>query len=97
MFGVCTPNMQFIYVIPLWECSTTYRVVLKNAISGRNWLKILKDKSNVIELLDIILWYNSRWIFSIDIIIIIIWFYYLCDVEYTINGEGFFAPHKEKI
>ncbi|KAG6502968.1 hypothetical protein ZIOFF_035257 [Zingiber officinale] len=40
VLGVCTPNMQFTYVLPGWEGSAADGRVLRNAISRRNDLKI---------------------------------------------------------
>ena len=40
VLGVCTPNMQFIYVLPGWEGSAVDGRVLKNAITRRNGLRI---------------------------------------------------------
>ncbi|XVF53730.1 hypothetical protein PTKIN_Ptkin05aG0122200 [Pterospermum kingtungense] len=40
VLGVCTPNMEFIYVLPGWEGSTADGRVLRDAISRRNGLKI---------------------------------------------------------
>ena len=40
VLGVCTPKMQFVYVLPRWEGSAVDGRVLKDAISRRNGLKI---------------------------------------------------------
>ncbi|KAG6510318.1 hypothetical protein ZIOFF_028328 [Zingiber officinale] len=40
VLGVCTPNMQFSYVLPGWEGSAADGRVLRDAISRRNGLKI---------------------------------------------------------
>ncbi|XP_074561596.1 uncharacterized protein LOC141817872 [Curcuma longa] len=40
VLGVCTPNMQFSYVLPGWEGSVADGRVLRDAISRRNGLKI---------------------------------------------------------
>ncbi|MFQ6634674.1 hypothetical protein Gotur_010512, partial [Gossypium turneri] len=39
MLGVCTPDMQFVYVLPGWEGSVADGRVLQDAISRRNGLK----------------------------------------------------------
>ncbi|KAG6473578.1 hypothetical protein ZIOFF_067495 [Zingiber officinale] len=53
VLGVCTPNMQFTYVLPGWEGSAADGRVLRDAISRRNGLKIPQGKSqkmpNVVE------------------------------------------------
>ncbi|KAJ0018994.1 hypothetical protein Pint_11069 [Pistacia integerrima] len=38
--GVCTPDMQFIYVLAGWEGSTADDRVLRDAITRRNGLKV---------------------------------------------------------
>ncbi|PPS18124.1 hypothetical protein GOBAR_AA02452 [Gossypium barbadense] len=40
MLGVCTPDMQFVYVLPGWEGSVTDGRVLRDAISRRHGLKV---------------------------------------------------------
>ena len=40
MLGVCTPDMQFVYVLPGWEGSVADRRVLRDAISRRHGLKV---------------------------------------------------------
>ncbi|PPR96830.1 hypothetical protein GOBAR_AA23836 [Gossypium barbadense] len=40
MLGVCTPNMQFVYVLPGWEGSVADGRVLRDAISRRHGLKV---------------------------------------------------------
>ena len=40
VLGVCTPEMQFVYVLPGWEGSAADDRVLRDAISRRNDLKI---------------------------------------------------------
>ncbi|PPD97428.1 hypothetical protein GOBAR_DD05544 [Gossypium barbadense] len=40
MLGVCTPEMQFVYVLPGWEGSVADRQVLRDAISRRHGLKV---------------------------------------------------------
>ncbi|KAG6532483.1 hypothetical protein ZIOFF_006329 [Zingiber officinale] len=45
VLGVCTPNMQFSYVLPGWEGSAADGRVLRYAISRRNGLKIPQGKS----------------------------------------------------
>ncbi|PPD73291.1 hypothetical protein GOBAR_DD29783 [Gossypium barbadense] len=40
MLGVCTPEMQFVYVLPGWECSVADGRVLRDAISRRHGLKV---------------------------------------------------------
>ncbi|KAG6489242.1 hypothetical protein ZIOFF_050511 [Zingiber officinale] len=40
VLGVCTPNMQFSYILPGWEGSAADGRVLRDAISRRNGLKI---------------------------------------------------------
>ena len=42
VLGVCTPKMQFVYVLPRWEGFATNGRVLRDAISRRNGLKILQ-------------------------------------------------------
>ncbi|KAG6482883.1 hypothetical protein ZIOFF_059522 [Zingiber officinale] len=43
VLGVCTPNMQFSYVLPGWEGSAADGRVLRDAISRRNGLKIPQE------------------------------------------------------
>ncbi|KAK9045684.1 hypothetical protein V6N11_051593 [Hibiscus sabdariffa] len=43
VLGVCTPNMQFIYVLPRWEGSAADGRVLRDAISRRNGLNVPQD------------------------------------------------------
>ncbi|KAJ0014670.1 hypothetical protein Pint_20988 [Pistacia integerrima] len=40
VLGVCTPDMQFIYVLAGWEGSAVDGRVLKDAITRRNGLKV---------------------------------------------------------
>ncbi|KAK5776625.1 hypothetical protein PVK06_044585 [Gossypium arboreum] len=40
MLGVCTPDMQFVYVLPGWEGSVADGRVLRDAISRRHGLKV---------------------------------------------------------
>ena len=40
VFGVCTPNMQFVYVLPWWEDFAIDGKVLRDVIRRRNGLKI---------------------------------------------------------
>ena len=40
VLGVCTPDMQFIYVLPGWEGSVADDRVLRDAITRRNGLKV---------------------------------------------------------
>ncbi|XP_052477118.1 uncharacterized protein LOC105798422 [Gossypium raimondii] len=40
MLGVCTPEMQFVYVLPRWEGSVADGRVLRDAISRRHGLKV---------------------------------------------------------
>ena len=40
VLGVCTPDMQFIYILPGWEGSAADGRVLRDAISKRNDLNI---------------------------------------------------------
>ena len=47
VLGVCSQDMQFIYILPGWECSTTNSRVLRNAISRRNELKVPKGNINI--------------------------------------------------
>ncbi|MFQ6634671.1 hypothetical protein Gotur_010512, partial [Gossypium turneri] len=44
MLGVCTPDMQFVYVLPGWEGSVADGRVLQDAISRRNGLKVPHGK-----------------------------------------------------
>ncbi|XVF65854.1 hypothetical protein PTKIN_Ptkin09bG0284500 [Pterospermum kingtungense] len=48
MLGVCTPDMQFVYVLPGWEGSVADGRVLRDAIRRRNGLKVPHAR-NVIE------------------------------------------------
>ncbi|XVE89435.1 hypothetical protein DITRI_Ditri19aG0201100 [Diplodiscus trichospermus] len=48
VLGVCTMDMQFIYVVPRWESFTADGKVLRDAISMRNGLKISQAR-NCIE------------------------------------------------
>ncbi|PPD76415.1 hypothetical protein GOBAR_DD26660 [Gossypium barbadense] len=40
MLGICTPEMQFVYVLPGWEGSVADGRVLRDAISRRHGLKV---------------------------------------------------------
>ena len=40
MLGVCTPEMQFVYVLPGWEGLVADGRVLRDAISRRYGLKV---------------------------------------------------------
>ncbi|MFQ6667779.1 hypothetical protein Gotur_033681, partial [Gossypium turneri] len=40
MLGVCTPDMQFVYVLPGWEGSIADGRVLRDVISRRHGLKV---------------------------------------------------------
>ncbi|XVF47289.1 hypothetical protein PTKIN_Ptkin03bG0097900 [Pterospermum kingtungense] len=40
MLGVCTPNLQFVYVLPSWEGLVADSRVLRNAITRRHGLKV---------------------------------------------------------
>ncbi|KAG8499127.1 hypothetical protein CXB51_005587 [Gossypium anomalum] len=40
MLSVCTPDMQFVYVLSGWECSVADGRVLRDAISRRHGLKV---------------------------------------------------------
>ncbi|XVF02700.1 hypothetical protein REPUB_Repub04eG0197000 [Reevesia pubescens] len=44
MLGVCTPDMQFIYVLPGWEGSVADGRVLRDAITRRHGLKVPHGK-----------------------------------------------------
>ena len=44
MLGVCTPEMQFVYVLPGWEGSVADGRVLRDAISRRYGLKVPHGK-----------------------------------------------------
>ena len=48
VLGVCSQDMQFIYIyiLPRWEGSTADSRVLRNAISRRNGLKVPKGNIN---------------------------------------------------
>ena len=46
VLGVCSQDMQFIYILPGWEGSTADSRVLRNAISRRNGLKVPKGNIN---------------------------------------------------
>lgn len=48
VLGVCTPNLQLIYVIPGWEGSTHDVCVLRNALSRPNGFSLPRGKSNQI-------------------------------------------------
>ncbi|KAJ0020702.1 hypothetical protein Pint_31654 [Pistacia integerrima] len=47
VLGVCTPDMQFIYVLPRWEGSAVDGRVLRDAISRRNDLKVPQGTSSI--------------------------------------------------
>ena len=46
VLGVCSQDMQFIYILPGWEGSTADSRILRNAISRRNGLKVPKGNIN---------------------------------------------------
>lgn len=45
VLGVCSQNMEFIYVLPGWEGSASDSRVLRDAISRRNGLKVPKGSN----------------------------------------------------
>lgn len=44
MLGVCTPDMQFVFVLPGWEGSVADGRVLRDALRRRNGLKVPHGK-----------------------------------------------------
>ena len=44
MLGVCTLDLQFVYVLPGWEGFVADGRVLRNAITMRHELKMHRDK-----------------------------------------------------
>lgn len=46
VLGVCSKDMQFIYVLPGWEGSAQDTRILRDAISRRNGLKVPQGKKN---------------------------------------------------
>ena len=44
MLGVCTPEMQFVYVLPGWKGPVADGRVLRDAISRRHGLKVPHGK-----------------------------------------------------
>ena len=44
MLGVCSQDMQFIYVLPGWEGSAPDSRVLRDALRRRNWLNVPNGK-----------------------------------------------------
>ena len=40
VLGVCSPDLQFIYVLPVWEGSAADGRVLRDAVSRHNGLKV---------------------------------------------------------
>ena len=44
MLGVCTPDLQFVYVLPGWEGSVADSRVLRDAITRRHGLKVPHGK-----------------------------------------------------
>ena len=48
VLGVCSPDMQFIYVLPGWEGSAADLRVLQDAISRLNGLKVPQGKFNTL-------------------------------------------------
>ena len=44
VLGVCSQDMQFIYVLPGWEGSTSDSRVLRDAVSRRNGLTVPHGK-----------------------------------------------------
>lgn len=46
VLGVCTPNMEFVFVLPGWEGSAHDGRILRDAISRPNGLKVPKGKNN---------------------------------------------------
>ena len=46
VLGVCSQDMQFIYVLPGWEGFVVDGRVLRNAISRRNGLRVPHCKRN---------------------------------------------------
>ncbi|KAG6489560.1 hypothetical protein ZIOFF_050835 [Zingiber officinale] len=51
VLGVCTPSMQFSYVLPGWEGSAADGRVLRDAISRRNDLKIPQEDAALVDCL----------------------------------------------
>lgn len=63
MLGICSQNMQFIYVLPNWEGSITYGKVLCDAVNWRNGLKIPHGRMNIFQLLHLnSLMFNNTYI-----------------------------------
>ena len=52
VLGVCSPEMEFIYVLPGWEGSAHDGRILRDAISRPNGLKV--PKGNLIDVIDFI-------------------------------------------
>ncbi|XVE98513.1 hypothetical protein REPUB_Repub03eG0112700 [Reevesia pubescens] len=50
MLGVCTLDMQFVYILPGWEGSVADGRVLRDAITIRHGLKVPHTTHNVIEM-----------------------------------------------
>ena len=44
MLGVCTPDLQFVYVLPGWEGSVADGRVIRDAITRRHGLKVPHGK-----------------------------------------------------
>ena len=45
VLGVCSRNMEFIFVLPSWEGSASNSRVLRDAISKPNGLRVPTDKN----------------------------------------------------
>lgn len=46
VLGVCTPNMEFVFVLPGWEGSAHDGRILRDAISRPNGFKVPKGKND---------------------------------------------------
>ena len=51
VLGVCSPNMEFIYILPGWEGSAHDGRVLRDAISRPHGLKVSKGNHQIIKII----------------------------------------------
>ena len=89
VLGVCSQDMQFIYVLPGWEGLASDARVLRDVVSRTNGLKVPQGIVNMQFKVIIFCVTNKLFIVAY----FTLGFYYLCDAGYM-NGEGFLAPYR---
>ncbi|KAK9274387.1 hypothetical protein L1049_019201 [Liquidambar formosana] len=90
VLGVCSQDMQFIFVLPGWEGSAADSRVLRDAVSRRHGLKVLRGTLQIVITIIILHFFVHS---SIKINVTVFRVYYLVDTGYP-NGEGFLALYR---